>query len=302
MRPLFLVLAGQLVLAAILLILVATGSLNFTGGASTNVAEKSKASGKPSVDRFDENRAWDWLVKQVEMGPRPAGSKQSRALGDLIKKNLPGGKFQSVPGGLRNVIGTTPGKDPRRYIVVGAHYDTKDIPGFVGAEDGAGGTAALLELARDIKPKTVRPTIVWIAFDGEETPAGVPDDQFLEKGVRGSKVAAKKYKDAKAMVLLDFIAQKDLSTPREANSDIPLWGRLRTAARKVGTIRYYPNDTFGGVEDDHTPFYQEGVPSIDLIDFTYDCWHKTCDDLKHVSKSSLNVSGETVRQMLVGLP
>jgi glutaminyl-peptide cyclotransferase len=253
------------------------------------------------VNHFDENRAWDWLVQQVDMGPRPAVSKQSRRLADLIKKNLPGGKFQSVPGGLRNVIGTTPGKDPSRYVVVGAHYDTKDIPGFVGAEDGAGGTAALLELARDIKPKTVRPTIVWIAFDGEETPAGVPDDQFLDKGVRGAKVAAKKYKDAEAMILLDFVADKNLSTPREANSDIPLWSKLRAAARKVGTIRHYPNDTFGAVEDDHTPFYQAGVPSIDLIDFTYDCWHETCDDLKHVSKASLDVSGETVRQMLASL-
>ena len=76
---------------------------------------------------------------------------------------------------------------------------------------------------------------------------------------------------------------------------------LRRAARVVGTSRYYPADTQGEVEDDHTPFIQQGVPSIDLIDFTYPCWHRTCDDLKHVSKASLDISGETVRQLLASL-
>ena len=32
------------------------------------------------------------------------------------------------------------GREPG-YVVVGAHYDTKDIPGFAGANDGASGTA-----------------------------------------------------------------------------------------------------------------------------------------------------------------
>ena len=35
--------------------------------------------------------------------------------------------------------------------MVGAHYDTKDIPGFVGANDGAAGTAVLTQLARTVQ-------------------------------------------------------------------------------------------------------------------------------------------------------
>ena len=295
-RTLWIVLAIQFVIAGALVTLVATGKL---GGGDDD--PKSEPASARHFDRFDEDRAWNWLKRQVALGPRPAGSPQSRKLAAQIKKALPKGAYQAVPGGLRNVVGVTPGKDPKRVVVVGAHYDTKEIKNFVGANDGAGGTAALIELARGIKPRTLRPTIVWIAFDGEEAPGASDSGDFEKNGIRGAKVAAEKYKDAEAMILLDFIAQKNLSTPREANSDIPLWGKLRAAARKVGTIRYYPDDTFGGVEDDHTPFYQEGIPSIDLIDFTYPCWHKTCDDLKHVSKASLNVSGETVRQMLASL-
>jgi hypothetical protein len=76
---------------------------------------------------------------------------------------------------------------------------------------------------------------------------------------------------------------------------------LRSAARKVGTLRHYPNETTGPIADDHLPFIERGVPSIDLIDFDFPCWHETCDDLSAVSRESLDVSGETVRELLASL-
>jgi hypothetical protein len=301
MRPLVAVLLGQLLLASILLILVATGTLNPFDEASSNAGDPKPAAQR-QVDRFDEDRAWAWLVRQVELGPRPAGSPASRKLAAQIRGALPRGRYQSVPGGLRNVVGITPGRDPKRRVVVGAHYDTKDIPDFVGANDGASGTAALIELSRSIKPRTVRPTIVWIAFDGEESPGESDEGNFERRGLRGSKVAARKYaKGTEAMILLDFVADKQLSTPREANSDEELWDKLRAAARRVRTQRHFPADNFGAVSDDHIPFIRRGVPSIDLIDFDFPCWHQTCDDLSAVSKESLDVSGETVRQLLASL-
>jgi hypothetical protein len=302
MRPLVAVLLGQLILAGLLLILVATGSLNFFGDVADTGADGKPAATPQRVDRFDQERAWGWLVSQVEMGPRPAGSAQSRKLAAEIKRALPRGSYQTVPGGLRNVVGVTPGRDPKRRVVVGAHYDTKEIPGFVGANDGAGGVAAMLELARDIQPRTIGPTIVWIAFDGEESPGPSNDGDFEKYGIRGAKVAANKYaKGTEAMILLDFIADKDLRTPREGNSNLALWNKLRAAARRVGTEGHYPDDNFGPVSDDHIPFLRRGVPSIDLIDFDFPCWHKTCDDLSAVSKESLDVSGETVRELLASL-
>ena len=108
-----------------------------------------------------------------------------------------------MPGGLRNVIGTVRGREPG-YIVVGAHYDTKDIPGFVGANDGASGTAVVAQLARTIRAQP-RHTIQFIFFDGEESPRGTPDADFERAGLRGSKVAAPRFRDARAMVLLDFV-------------------------------------------------------------------------------------------------
>jgi glutaminyl-peptide cyclotransferase len=253
---------------------------------------------RPSVDRFDARRAWALLVHQVELGPRPSGSAASRKLAAELKAVLPRGSYQPVPGGLRNVVGFVRGRDPHRYVVVAAHYDTKDIPGFVGANDGAGGTAVLVQLARTIKPRTIGPSVVFLALDGEEVPAGIPDDEFLQYGIRGSKVAAPIYRRAQAMILLDFVANKDLVLPREGNSNRALWERLRRAAARVGVRSVFPDQTSGPVLDDHYPFIQEGVPSIDLIDFDFPCWHDTCDDLSAVSMRSLDAVGEAVVELL----
>lgn len=250
------------------------------------------------VNRFDGAAAFRFLEYQVRLGPRPAGSAASRRLAARLRRDLPRARYQSVPGGLRNVIGTVPGRHPGRVVVVGAHYDTKDISGFVGANDGAAGTAIMRQLARTIRPRTVGPTLVFIAFDGEESPRGTPDERFEQEGLRGSKVAARRYREAEAMILLDFVGDRSLSIPREASSDERLWARLRASARRVGTLRNFPAGTAGGVLDDHTPFVRQGVPAIDLIDFDFPCFHRRCDDLSAVSARSVDAVGETVLDLL----
>ena len=250
------------------------------------------------VDRFDSAAAWRLVEYQVELGPRPAGSEPSMRLARRLRRLVPRGRFQEVPGGLRNVIGTVRGREPG-YVVLGAHYDTKDIPGFVGANDGASGTAIATVLARTIKRP--RHTIKFIFFDGEESPRGTPDDRFAEEGLRGSKVAARRFRDARALVLLDFVGDKRLRIPREDNSNPRLWEKLRAAARAVGAGATFPDATAGAVLDDHTPFQRVGVPAIDLIDFDFPCFHRTCDDLSAVSERSLDRVGETVLRMLASL-
>jgi Zn-dependent M28 family amino/carboxypeptidase len=292
-RPLFVLLGAQLLVASLFLVLVATDNLPFTDGDSSGAPVAAKR-----ADRFDGPAAFKLLKLQLSYGERPAGSAQSRKLAAKLKALVPNGRFQKVPGGLRNVVGTVPGRQPKRLVVVGAHYDTKDIDGFVGANDGAGGTAAVVTLARRLKPRTIGPTVKFVLFDGEETPRGVPDEQFLQKGVRGSKVAARRFRDAEAMILLDFVADKDLSLPREGSSNLKLWARLRSAAQRAGVGRYFPDAVGTTVQDDHTPFQRAGVPSIDLIDWDFPCWHRTCDDLSAVSEKSLDASGEAVAALL----
>ena len=284
-------LTPDLALLAVVLAVLAAAVLAFTAGSAP--AARGKA--------FDAQQAYALLKEQVELGPRPAGSAASRQLAQRLRTLLPNGRFQAVPGGLRNVVGVLPGRNPKRIVVVGAHYDTKDIPGFVGANDGASGTAVAVQLARTIRNRELRPTVVFVLFDGEEAPAGVPDSQFERYGLRGSKVAASAFRKAESMILLDFVGDNELTIPREWFSNRRLWAKLRAAAARTGNAAVFPPRTSGGVLDDHTPFQRRGVPAIDLIDFDFACWHEQCDNLSAVSPQSLEASGETVLELLRSL-
>ncbi len=297
MRGLFVVLAIQLLLGVALIAVVATDNLPF-GGDGDGEAGAAAPVPRPTVDRFDGDAAFASVKRQVALGPRPAGSAASRRLAQRIRRALPRGRFQPVPGGLRNVIGVVPGRNPRRTVVVGAHYDTKDIEGFVGANDGASGTAILVQLARRVKLRRLRSTVVFIAFDGEESPAGSPPERLEQDGLRGSKVAAVRYRRARAMILLDFVGQEGLRLRREQLSDSALWGKLRGAAGQVGVRSVFPSGAQGPIVDDHVPFLRAGVPSIDLIDFSYPCFHRTCDNLSQISPRSLDAVGEAMMELL----
>jgi len=263
------------------------------GGSSTTPAQAGL-----HVNRFDRDRAFADLRHQVDLGPRPAKSPAARKLARWLRARLPHGRIEKVRGGYENVVGRL-GGGGGKPIVLAAHYDTKDMPGFVGANDGAGGTAAVLGVARALRNVKGLPPLRFVLFDGEESPNDNAD--FYTTGLRGSRPYAKRHgKQTRAMILLDFVAEKGaMRIPRESSSNLELWAKLRRAAREVGAQTIFPDEVSGGVIDDHTPFLRRGVPAIDLIDFTFDCWHKTCDDMSAVSARSLDLSGETVTQMLL---
>ena len=282
-------------------LLLAVAVLAACGGGDDTERARGEPAAAASPGKFDGATAYEWVKLQLTYGPRPAGSKQSRRLAKRLRIALPKGRYQAVPKGLRNVIGTVPGRDPKRRVVVGAHYDTKDIPGFVGAVDGGSGTAVVMQLAATIKPRKIRPTVVFVLFDGEESPRGTPDSKFERYGLRGSKVAAPTLKDAEAMILLDFVGNVNLKLHHEENSDAKLWAKLRAAAKRVGAGDRFPSGRWPPVSDDHLPFLKLGIPSIDLIDFDFPCFHKTCDDLSQVAEDSLDDTGESVLELLATL-
>jgi Zn-dependent M28 family amino/carboxypeptidase len=211
----------------------------------------------------------------------------------VLRRQLPNGRFEAVTGhpGLRNIVGTLPGRRPA--IVVGAHYDSEYHPkGFVGANDSAAGTAAVVELARDLHGagREVR----FVLFDGEEEGPGCPNARFAQCALRGSRayVAAHR-REVGQMVLLDYIANKGLRLPREGSSDTALWARVRAAARGVGVGAVFPSTTQTTIYDDHTPFLRAGIPAVDLIDFSYRYADGLKDTIDKLSLASLDAVGET---------
>jgi glutaminyl-peptide cyclotransferase len=276
-------------------------------GCSGDVSGSSARTGGLRVDRFDAQRAWQLVERQVAHGQRPAGSLQLRRLANALRPLLPNGRFERLPGepGLRNVVGTLPGRRPG--IVIAAHYDTLVKPrGFVGANNGAAGSAVVIEAARALRRMPTPPMareVRFVLFDGEEPAAGLPEEStdFYHSGLRGSRAYAHLHPRRTAeMILLDYVGNRGLRLPREGSSTPALWADLRAAARKVGAIRFFPDETGATIVDDHTPFLRAGVAAVDLIDWTYP-GHDLRDGLDRLSRRSLDAVGETVVELAAAL-
>ncbi len=241
---------------------------------------------------------------QVAYGQRPAGSPQLRRLAEELRKRLPRGRFEAIPGepDLRNIVGTIPGRKPA--LVLGAHYDTLVKPaGFLGANNGAAGSAIVIEAARALsklkRPKSA-PEIQFVLFDGEEPAAGLPEEQpdFYSVGLRGSRAYVAAHPgQTRAMFLLDYVANKGLRLPREGSSDAALWAKVRAAALRVGKQSVFPDEVGTTITDDHTPFQRAGVPAVDFIDWSYD-GHTLNDGVDKLSRTSADAVGETVVELL----
>jgi hypothetical protein len=256
------------------------------------------------VDRFDAARAMRLIHQQVAYGQRPAGSPQLRRLAEVLRRKLPRGTFEAIPGepGLRNVVGTIRGRKPA--IVLGAHYDTLVKPaGFVGANNGAAGSAIVIEAAsalRRLERPRSAPEVKFVLFDGEEPAAGLPEEQadFYNAGLRGSRAYVASHPgQTRAMFLLDYVANKGLRLPREGSSDAALWAKVRAAAARVGHAGVFPDATGATITDDHTPFLRNGVPAVDFIDWSYD-GHTLNDGEDKLSVASVDAVGETVVELL----
>ena len=269
--------------------------------ATIRAAPAAGAVPEATANHFDADRAFALIRRQVSYGQRPAGSPQLRRLANVLRRMLPNGRFEPVTGhpGLRNIVGTLPGSAPA--IVLGAHYDSEYHPkGFVGANDSAAGTAAVVELARDLRDTTHPPTpnrreVRFVLFDGEEEGPGCPNSRFAECALRGSRSYVAAHRDEVGqMVLLDYIANKGVRLPREGSSDKALWSRVRAAARSVGVGAVFPPTTEVTIYDDHTPFLRAGIPAVDLIDFSYRYADGLQDTIDKLSVTSLDAVGETV--------
>lgn len=294
-----------------------------TLNASSDGKSSEEASLKPTD--FSGERAFEHVRKQVEFGPRPAGSPAIKKLREYIVKELesyglktqadafkartPNPKFPEVE--MVNLVADLPG-EREGIIILASHYDTKWFADnkFLGANDGASSTGALLELARQLTKTKPKYSIWFVFFDGEESMAGPweGDDHTY-----GSRHMAKKLRDdgeirkVKAMILLDMIGDKDLNISREENSINWINDIIWRTAKRLGYGKHFPDETHY-IEDDHMPFLQAGAPAVDLIDFNYgtgdeancgdggsdNCyWHTPQDTLDKVSAESLKIVGDT---------
>jgi len=277
---------------------------------------------------FDGKHAYDYLLGQMNFGPRPPGSKAIRATGDYILAELQKSgwqtdtqefTFRGVP--IRNIIAKS-GVGQGPLVILGAHYDTRPradmdkqhpeqpVP---GADDGASGVAVLLELARTLD-RTQFKNKVWLAFFDAEDNGDldacalrvVPMQVQTEScdttpwtwSIGADYVAEHLPSKPAAVIVLDMIGDANQNIYYEQNSDQVLQENIWKIADELGYRQSFIPQFYWSMTDDHTPFLRRGIRAVDMIDFDYPPWHTTADTADKVSGDSLARVGRVLQTWL----
>lgn len=270
---------------------------------------------------FDGAQAFSMLEAQCAFGVRPPGSAAHEKCKAYILQQLTPfadkvstqtfnyhDSDRKVTLHLTNIIGVI-NPSAKKKICLYTHWDTrptadqdldhKNQP-ILGADDGASGTATLLELARVFHAKRPDVGVVLLFVDGEDWGPG-ENRMYL-----GSIFFAQNpglYKPSYA-ILLDMIGQKNLVVKREIYSQQvhpELNDKVWSAAQALGYSQVFPPDPNalqGPIGDDHQPFNVAGIPAIDLIDFDYPYWHTLQDTPDKCSPESLKAIGDVMAKVI----
>jgi glutaminyl-peptide cyclotransferase len=253
---------------------------------------------------FSGEQAMEYVRAQMAFGPRPTGSEAARQTGEYILAQLEEAGWQTDTQPFeyhgveaRNLIGRR-GTGGRVWLI-GAHYDTRrradqdaDDPGapVPGANDGASGVAVLLELANALSWNKMNGEVWLVFFDAEDN--GQLDD--WEWIVGSCHFAENLTTLPEYMILVDMVGDADQTIYYDGNSDPALREAIWETAAGLGYDDSFISSVGYQMLDDHIPFVERGVPSVDIIDFDYPYWHTTSDTIDKVSPASLERVGRTL--------
>ena len=281
------------------------------------------------IPNFNSSKAFTYLVKQCEFGPRNPGSP-----GHLEFSNYLEGFLSQLDGNviIQEFIYTEPitsmerngknliiqfNEDAEYRLLLGAHWDTRSLSDqdevvdnqslpVLGANDGASGTSVLMELSTIISEKNPEIGIDIVFFDAEDGGfSGQPETFAL-----GSKYFAENLPIAKPnfAIIVDMIGDKNLTIPIERIS-------YNIAPKKVKEIwnlaeelslPAFKKTIAQEIYDDHVPLWEIAeIPAIDIIDFQYpnmfyNHWHTQRDTPENCSPQSLGQVGNLLVNYIYG--
>lgn len=234
------------------------------------------------------------------------------------------GKMQPI----YNIMGSyLPGQ--RNRILLCAHYDSrpwadqeedydKRHQPVLGANDGASGVGVLLEIARQLSLQQPDKGVDIVFFDAEDmgTPEFYTGKEREDTWCLGSQLWAQRLKAEKATkqyqygVLLDMVGDPDAVFPKEYYSmqyAADYVEHLWRTAQQLGYTQYFRSANAYPVTDDH--YYVNtiaGVPCVDIIHYNQQSytgfapyWHTLGDDMRNISKTTLEAVGKTVLTAII---
>lgn len=212
--------------------------------------------------------------------------------------------LKSEPILVRNVLGLIPGKDPDRYVVIGAHYDHLGTHnGFIfnGSDDNASGTSGLLALAKAWVGSGVQPAcnLLFASWTAEE------------EGLLGSEYFAKQLdKQLKNILLyinMDMISRSETSDSTQRKLSIGTRTsdeNLRELGRKCNATLDHPFnldlwDVTGHSGSDYASFTAKNIPVMTYNTGLHDDYHTPRDISAHADLVKMGDVLKLVNESLV---
>ncbi|UCE67194.1 MAG: M28 family peptidase [Candidatus Zixiibacteriota bacterium] len=271
-------------------------------------------SGQP---RFDAERAFMDLEKICTFGPRIADTESHLKAGEYIYNSMKETTdicriqrfsiYDSVFNINRNMFNIIASYYPKskNRIMLCAHWDSRPVSDMEsdsgkmhlpvpGANDGASGTAVLMEMGRILKKRKPPVGVDIVFFDGED----YGSDEWLTGWFLGSMHFMEQiggYRPRLAL-LIDMVADKDLQIYREVISEKyarDLNDYIWRIAEEQGSLVFI-DSVKHTVSDDHISLLSRGIKSIDIIDFDYPYWHTQQDTPDKCSAESLGEVGKVL--------
>lgn len=281
------------------------------------------------IPKFNQDSAFTFIEKQLSFGYRIPGTETSKKCKNWILGKMESygavveeQKFNASFLGKKDVSATNiiaqfnPANKKR--ILLCAHYDSrmiaeKDADESIqndpirGADDGASGTATLIEIGRLLQQTPINLGVDFIFFDAEDQGVNDGDSKTWCLGSQywANNPHKRKY-NAEFGILLDMVAAEGAVFHKEGysyqyarNYTDKIW----KLAQGMGFGDLFQNRVIGGITDDH--FYVNsvlGIPTVDIINTsgmtsgkTFGDYHHThADDINIINKRNLRIVGQVV--------
>lgn len=272
----------------------------------TAAAEPRAAVAPEIIDTpdFNGHNAYAHCDFICSLGPRYSGSPAYEQQLSYLEKHLQEYGWQTertpftAPNGVR-MCNLRAFRSPEPCpLLLSCHIDTKInvARDFVSADDGASGAAVLLELARTLQDKRVE----LIFLDGEEAFARSMSET---DGLYGSRfdVRRRGTRLPRWQINLDMVGgrNKTIAIPLLDTSD-SMYAQYTAAIRAAGVSEEHWTVWPGSYMDDHLPYLEAGVESLNLIAAFVgsNWWHTTRDNMDRICPRSLHESGCVTRQLI----
>lgn len=304
------------------------------GGRNSEATNQATDYTQVQTPQFDADSAYSYVEAQLGYGYRTPGSKGQELCAQYLASTM--GRWcdevmvqefttklwddKSVKG--MNIIASLD-PDNQHRILLAAHWDSrlwadhdadeanhkKPIP---GANDGASGVAALMEMARVMSQMRPSVGVDFIFFDVEDQ--GAPEWADCAKDdtwCKGSQYWAlnphKPYYKALYGVLFDMVGSQN---PRFTKEDVSMYfasnimNKYWNVAAAMGLGSVFVDTKSPSILDDHLYINQNiRIPTIDIVQNTPDCsfypyWHTMGDDLDKIDRNSLKIVADVTMKAI----